>query len=74
MYFYSFKLKCVTWLTNRSDIDEADDKTETGDAEYQQPLPHIRQMIAENAEYRATQRRRASSAKNEQHDEEQNGE
>jgi len=31
-------------------------------------------MIAENAEYRATQRRRASSAKNEQHDEEQNGE
>jgi len=64
----------ATFLTHRGDIDEAGNETETGDAEQQQPLSYIRQMITEDAKCRAEQRNGASNAKNEQHDEEQDGE
>ncbi|TGZ52700.1 hypothetical protein DBV15_02507 [Temnothorax longispinosus] len=64
----------VTCLTHRGNIDETDDETAAGDAEHQQPLLHIGQMIADDVKYRAAQRDRASNTKNEHHYEEQNGE
>lgn len=64
----------ATPLTHRGDIDETANETEAGDAEQQQPLSYIRQMITEDVNYRAEQRNSASNAKNEQHDEEQDGE
>lgn len=60
----------ATSLTYRGDIDEADNETETGDAEQQYPVSHIRQMITEDAKCRAEQRNGTSNAKNKQHDEE----